>query len=214
MAGRKKQERMDALAAVPFVLQYQDEACFVWEQMFPSCGPYVIEVGCGDATFTVEHAKLRPKQLVIGVDIKGPRLWAGIREAMQRNLKNVAILRMPYNRLATMLPPQSVSDIWITFPDPKPKPCRAKQRPMSPQHLELYKNILTPDGLVHVKTDSALVWEYTLEVITELGLEVVERNDDVSDDVPKTSPRSIQTTYERAHRRDGRSIRYVSFRVK
>ncbi len=214
MAGRKKQERMDALAGIPFVLEYQDEACFAWEQAFPHLLPYAVEVGCGDAGFTVAHAKLRPEQLIIGVDIKGPRLWAGIREAVARNLKNVAILRMPYNRLATMLPPHSVSDIWITFPDPKPKPCRAKQRPMSPQHLAMYKQILTQDGLVHVKTDSDLVWEYSLEVIAELDLEVVERNDDVQKDLPETNPLSIQTTYERSHRRDGRTIRYVAFKMK
>lgn len=210
MGKRKKQQKMAALADVPFVLEQQDTACFLWREKFAQTPPYVLEIGCGHGTYTVELAKRNPNQLHIGLDIKGPRLWPGVRAVQEEHLGNVAFLRMPFEYIAQMLPSNSVSDIWITFPDPKPKPCRANQRATSPESLARYKNILTTNGVVHLKTDSDLMWQYTLDVIDELGCKVLQKINNVPADLPKDNVLSIETTYEAAHRKEGRMIRYIA----
>jgi len=211
MGKRKKQQKMAALAGVPFVLEEQDNACFLWREKFAQTPPYVLEIGCGHGTYTVELAKRNPSQLHMGLDIKGPRLWPGVRAVQEKNLPNVAFLRMPFEHIATMLPPASVSDIWITFPDPKPKPCRANQRATSPESLARYKTILAPGGTTHLKTDSDLMWQFTLDVIGKLGCNVLQKIDNVPANLSPDNLLSIQTTYEEAHRKDGRVIRYIAF---
>ena len=211
MGKRKKQEKMTALADVPFVLQEQDHTCFLWHQKFLQAPPYILEVGCGHGTYTVELARRNPEQLHIGLDIKGPRLWPGVRTAQEYGMSNVAFLRMPFEHIGSMLPPNSVSDIWITFPDPKPKPCRANQRATSPESLVRYKKVLAPGGKIPLKTDSDLMWQYTLDVIGKLGCNILQKIDNVPSDLSHDNLLSIQTTYEAAHRNDGRVIRYVAY---
>jgi len=47
-----------------------------------------------------------------------------------------------------------VAEIWITFPDPQIKYKRTKHRLTNIDFLHKYKNVLSSDGLVHLKTDS------------------------------------------------------------
>ena len=58
-----------------------------------------------------------------------------------------------------------VDKIWVTFPDPYPKPCKANKRLISPRFIELYKKVLKPGGTVHFKTDNTKLFEYSLEHI-------------------------------------------------
>ena len=78
--------------------------CSTQETPFPMAGhwrdkyfhndhPIVLELGCGRGEYTVGLSKKYPEKNFIGVDIKGARMWAGAREAIEQELKNVAFLR-------------------------------------------------------------------------------------------------------------------------
>jgi tRNA (guanine-N7-)-methyltransferase len=114
-----------------------------------------------------------------------------------------------------------VDEIWITFPDPQPQKTRIKKRLTSPQFLERYKTLLHPNGLVHLKTDSAPLYEYTLEVIKEMNLNLLESTSDlyallnsVSNTISNKFPTetfSIQTFYEKKFSEKGFKICYLKF---
>ena len=60
---------------------------------FKNENPIILELGCGKGEYTVELAEKNPHQNYIGVDIKGARMHVGAKQAIAKNLKNVAFLR-------------------------------------------------------------------------------------------------------------------------
>lgn len=182
---------------------------------FKRDAPLVLELGCGGGEYTVGLARLNPERNYLGVDIKGARLWRGARTAKEDGLKNVGFLRTHVDHLLRCFAPQEVDEIWLTFSDPQIG--KARKRLTSPLFLARYKEILRPGGVVHLKTDSPLLYEYTLEQIAENELPIHERSGNVYTDlVHRVSPLeqevlNIRTYYEQLWLDEGRTIHYVRF---
>jgi tRNA (guanine-N7-)-methyltransferase len=184
-------------------------ACF-----FPTKQPITLEIGCGHGAYTIGLARLFPEHNVIGIDIKGDRLWKGAKEAGATQLTNVAFLRAPVEQLMHFFAPSEVAEIWIPFPDPRPKNRDIKRRLTSPRFLALYQSILTKGGKVHLKTDSALLFSYTLELLQQQGLCLLEQTTDVYAATGSDTAmlqRSIQTAYEKRFLAQGLPIHYLCF---
>ncbi|HRD51782.1 MAG TPA: tRNA (guanosine(46)-N7)-methyltransferase TrmB [Flavobacteriales bacterium] len=177
--------------------------------------PLVLELGCGGGEYTVGLARLYPQRNFIGVDIKGARLWRGARTAQEEGLTNVGFLRTHVDHLLKCFGPQEVDEIWLTFSDPQIG--KARKRLTSPLFLNRYRQVLKPGGLIHLKTDSPLLYEYTLEMIAEHKLKVHEQSAEVyADLVHRVSPEeqavlNIRTYYEQMWLAEGRTIHYVRF---
>lgn len=182
---------------------------------FKRDAPLVLELGCGGGEYTVGLAQLQPEKNYIGVDIKGARIWRGAKTAKELGLHNVGFLRTHVDHILRCFGPQEVSEIWLTFSDPQIG--KARKRLTSPLFLARYKEILRPGGLIHLKTDSPLLYEYTLEQIAEHKLPTYEQSDNVYTDlVHRVSPEeqavlNIRTYYERMWLEEGRTIHYVRF---
>ena len=63
------------------------------ERYFHNDHPIVLELGCGRGEYTVGLAEKYPEKNFIGVDIKGARMWAGAKQAVQAGLTNAPFLR-------------------------------------------------------------------------------------------------------------------------
>jgi len=182
---------------------------------FKRDAPLVLELGCGRGEYTVGLARLQPKKNYLGVDIKGARLWRGARIAKEEGLTHVGFLRTHVDHILRCFGPQEVDEIWLTFSDPQlGKP---RKRLTSPLFLARYREILTPGGIIHLKTDSPVLYEYTLEMIAEHKLPLHEQSDNVyADLVQRVSPEeqavlNIRTYYEGMWLEEGRTIHYVRF---
>lgn len=177
--------------------------------------PLVLELGCGRGEYTIGLARLAPQKNYLGVDIKGARIWRGAKTAVELGLDNVGFLRTHVDHLLRCFGPQEVDEIWLTFSDPQIG--KARKRLTSPLFLARYKEILKPGGVIHLKTDSPLLYEYTLEQIAAQGLTIQERSAEVyAELVPRVSPEeqavlNIRTYYERMWLAAGRTIHYVRF---
>lgn len=177
--------------------------------------PLVLELGCGRGEYTIGLARLAPQKNYLGVDIKGARIWRGAKTAVELGLDNVGFLRTHVDHLLRCFGPQEVDEIWLTFSDPQIG--KARKRLTSPLFLARYKEILKPGGVIHLKTDSPLLYEYTLEQIAAHGLTIQERSAEVyAELVPRVSPEeqavlNIRTYYERMWLAAGRTIHYVRF---
>ena len=53
-----------------------------------------------------------------------------------------------------------VAEIWVTFPDPQPK--KERRRLVSPNFVERYRKVWGREGILHLKTDSRLLYQYLL----------------------------------------------------
>lgn len=180
-------------------------------QFFKNQNPIVLELGCGKGEYSVGLAKIFPNKNFIGIDIKGARIWRGAKTSLEENINNVGFLRTRIELITRFFAPNEVSEIWITFPDPQMKRRRAKKRLTSSLFLSLYQPFINNIAIVHLKTDSTFLYEYTQAVVNINGLEVIKKTSDLYAEHWTDAILSIQTHYEKLHIDDGDAIYYISF---
>lgn len=178
---------------------------------FNNNNPIVLELGCGKGEYTVNLARRYPDRNFIGIDIKGARFWRGAKTAIEENLKNVAFVRTHIEFIESIFGKDEVSEIWITFPDPQLKERRAKKRLTAPGFLNRYKNLLKPDGIVNLKTDSAELHQYTQEVLETNNHPFIKATADLYNSEFLNEELQIKTAYETVFLREGKKITYICF---
>ncbi len=187
-----------------------------WNNLFfKNNNPIIIELGCGKGEYSIELAKLNPEKNFIGIDIKGARFWRGAKTAIDEGLNNIAFVRSQIELIDKIFSKDEVSEIWITFPDPQIKFKREKHRLINLKFINLYKNILVPNGIINLKTDSEFLHGYMLGLINSTNfLELIYSNHDIynnsgaPDDVL-----SIQTFYELKFLKQKKPITFINFKV-
>jgi tRNA (guanine-N7-)-methyltransferase len=182
------------------------------KEVFKNDNPIVLEVGCGKGEYSVGLARKFPNKNFIGIDIKGARMWRGAKTAIEEGLDNVGFIRTKAELLESIFELGEISEIWITFPDPQMK--KERKRLTGTRFLKLYSNLLTKNGIIHLKTDSNFLYEYTSYVIKENNLLVdVDTNDlynsGMADDIL-----SIRTFYEQQFLDRGIPIKYQKFMLE
>lgn len=185
------------------------------ENYFKNNHPLVLELGCGKGEYTVGLAENNPNKNYIGVDIKGNRIWTGAKQALDKKLNNVAFLRTRIDFIDHCFLENEVDEIWITFPDPQPQKTRARKRLTHPIFTNRYKKFLKPKGIVHLKTDSTSLYEYTLEVIAENNYPLLWHTKDLYKNCPADRQEliHIKTYYEKLFTEKGEDIKYICFQI-
>lgn len=221
--GKNKLERFAELETLDNTLQPKLDNWYdafehkgKWnEEVFKNTNPIVLELGCGKGEYTVGLGRQYPEKNFIGVDRKGARIWRGAKTAKEEGLSNIRFLRTHIDKIDQFFAPGEVSEIWITFPDPQPQLSRVRKRLTAPKFLAKYKNLLAPNGIIHLKTDSQLLHEFTLEVIKEGGHKLLFATDNLYDKPEnKNDPiLGIRTFYESLFLKDGFTITYLKFQL-
>lgn len=184
---------------------------------FDNNNPIVLELGCGKGEYTIGLAKHFPEKNFIGLDIKGARIWVGAGEAMEKEMKNVAFLRAKIDFITDYFGLHEVDEIWLTFSDPQPK--KPRKRLTSSLFIDRYRQILKPGGIIHLKTDSDLLFESTLEEIKEHNYQLLESTwnlyHDMSQELDPVTKDifHIKTHYEKLFTAKGSVIKYCKFKV-
>jgi tRNA (guanine-N7-)-methyltransferase len=219
MAKRKLQRfeelnHLERIFQFPFPLLHTNEGLKGnWNKgIFRNDNPIILELGCGRGEYTVELAREYKESNFIGIDIKGARIWRGVKTINEENIFNAAFLRTHIEWLGQFFEKGEVQDIWITFPDPQPQLTRENRRLSNPDFLNIYKSVLRDKGALHLKTDNIGLFEYTVEMLNnEKGvLEVCTR--DLYSEAPEGFNLKIQTTYEKIFLKKGMTINYLRFR--
>ena len=168
-----------------------------WRELyFKNNYPLVLELGCGKGEYTIKLAEKYPGKNFIGIDIKGNRMWVGAKMALENMLKNVMFLRTRIEFIASFFDTDEVDEIWITFPDPQETNSRRRKRLTSSVFLKKYFGFLKKDGIINLKTDNDILYNYTLDLIKQNNLNITLSTFDLynSEFVAKAS--NIKTHYE------------------
>lgn len=187
-----------------------------WRELyFKNDQALVLELGCGKGEYTVGLGAANTHKNFIGVDIKGNRIWSGAKEALENKLTNVGFLRTRIDFIEYCFEKDEVDEIWITFPDPQPQSTRARKRLTHPMFTNRYKKILKPGGLVHLKTDSTSLYEFTLETIAENNFKLLWQTNDLYKNCPPDRQElvTIKTYYEKLFTDRGEDIKYIVFQI-
>lgn len=185
------------------------------EQFFKNNNPIVLELGCGKGEYTVGLGEKNRNKNFIGVDLKGNRIWTGAKYALENKLDNIAFLRSRIDFIENCFEKDEVDEIWITFPDPQPQKTRARKRLTNIRFLNYYKKILKPGGIIHLKTDSTSLYEYTLEVLKENNFPIIWHTNNLYKDCPTDRKEliEIKTYYEKLFTERGEDIKYILFQL-
>jgi tRNA (guanine-N7-)-methyltransferase len=178
---------------------------------FKNTAPVVLELACGKGEYTVNLAQLFPHKNFIGVDYKGNRIWRGAKTAIEDGIDNVGFLRIQIENLIDYFAPGEVDEIWITFPDPQPQLSREKKRLTSSRFLDMYKVLLKPGGIIHLKTDNDQLHAYSVEKIAETGMKQHVRTENLYHSPHADEVLSIKTYYEKKYLKDNKNINYLKF---
>ena len=185
------------------------------ERYFHNSNPIVLELGCGRGEYTVGLAQRYPDKNFIGIDIKGARMWAGAKQAVLANLPNVAFLRTNIELLPHFFAAGEIDEIWLTFCDPQMK--KATKRLTSSYFMARYRQLLKDNGLIHLKTDSPFLYQYTREVLKINDFAVLSDTADLyaEPDIPQLNEaRALQTHYEQQWLERGMTIKYLCWQLR
>ena len=172
-----------------------------------------IEVGAGDGMFSVQLAALHPEKFFVALDVKGDRLQKGAYEAESRGLRNINFVRSRADQISDLVTGHSVSDIWLTFPDPFPKKGSAGRRLTAPYFLTMYQQALKISGSLRLKHDNRDFFTWSLEQLVALNWDIKELSFDLhesslSDDF------KLLTTYEKKWLSEGLATNYVCAKLR
>ena len=183
------------------------------DAFFHNDHPIVLELGCGRGEYTVGLAQKYPDKNFIGVDIKGARMWAGAKQAVQQGLTNAAFLRTNIEFITSFFAKDEVDEIWITFCDPQMK--KATKRLTSTWFMQRYQQIVKPGGLIHLKTDSPFLYTYTTEMLRLNPYPVLANTDDLYGNPSDafSDARSLRTHYEQQWLDRGMTIKYIEWQL-
>lgn len=217
---KRKLERFKVIESQPNVVEPTKEFYHSikgnWNKdFFKNDNPITVELACGRGEYTIGLAKLFPDRNYIGVDIKGERIWKGSITATENNLTNAAFLRTMILLIENFFAEDEISEIWITFPDPRPRVRDIKRRLTSPRFLSIYKRLLKPGGYVRLKTDNTGFYEFTLEEVSQRDdITDLKFSDDVYNSELRPECFDIKTKYEQMFAAKGERIKYLRFQFK
>ena len=184
---------------------------------FKNENPVIIEMGCGKGEYTVDLSYKYPERNFIGIDKKGARMWRGAKTSSDENRPNVAFVRIRAENIGMVFGPDEIDEIWITFPEPQPNSPRHSKRFTSPEFINRYRQVLKPGGIIHLKTDNDMFYDYTLQVINEDGHHLLYSNNDLYANPGEPEVKDVidvQTHYEKIWLEQGLTIKYLRFRLK
>jgi len=209
--AHKKLKRFAELETFPNVLQFPLQMDGRWSSFFKNGNPIVLELACGKGEYAVGLGEMFPEKNFIGVDLKGNRIWVGAKKALEINLSNVAFLRTQIDKISEYFSKDEVTEIWITFPDPQLRTSKSKKRLTHPKFLRLYQQFLIPNGLIHLKTDSPDLYQFTKLVIEMYGCKIHKDQDDVYSLENVSKELKIKTHYESLDIAQSNRIHYLCF---
>lgn len=179
---------------------------------FKNNNPIVLELGCGKGEYTVGLGRKYKDKNFIGVDIKGARMWRGCKTSIEENLNNIAFLRTHVQIIDKYFSEGEVDEIWITFCDPQLK--KPNKRLTSPRFLDIYSRILKPGGIIHLKTDSQELYDYTLEeVLIPNNYKIHYNTNDLYSTDDMHEVKEIKTYYENIYLNENKPITYLEFEI-
>jgi tRNA (guanine-N7-)-methyltransferase len=181
---------------------------------FKNTHPITVELACGGGEYTVALARQYPNRNFIGVDLKGNRIWKGAQQALTENLDNVAFLRTHIEVIDRFFLKDEVDEIWITFPDPFPRPGQENRRLTAPYFNEKYRKILKKGGFMHLKHDDLEFFTYSKKVVSlEPAAQILYENLDIYASDLAFQELDIKTHYEQMHLSKGKTIKYLRYQI-
>ena len=177
-------------------------------ELFGRDAPLVVEIGSGTGEAVVAAAAEHPERNFLAVEVFVAGLARTLRRIEDAGLSNVRLVEAnAVEVLEHMLPPGSVEELWIFFPDPWHKAKHTKRRLVRDGFSAVAANALRPGGRMRLATD----WEdYAFQMREVLGAAPEFTSEHPGDWAPRFDGRTL-TVFERKAAKAGRRIHDLSY---
>ena len=102
-----------------------------------------------------------------------------------------------------------MSEILITFPDPRPKKRDIKKRLTNQNFISKYYKVLKNNGKLKLKTDDTILFEFSNQIINESKFSYLKKTNNLYKSKKFESIKEIKTKYENIFLKEGRNIKYL-----
>ncbi|WP_375384998.1 tRNA (guanosine(46)-N7)-methyltransferase TrmB [uncultured Microbacterium sp.] len=169
----------------------------------------IAEIGSGQGHAIVHAASTRPDDDFLAIEVFTAGLARTMLEADRAEARNLRLVEANAPEvLQHLLPPASLHELWVFFPDPWHKNKHNKRRLVTAEFAALAARSLTDGGVLRLATD----WEdYARQMRDVLDEAAGFMRDFEGEWAPRFDGR-VLTAFERKGAHAGRSIRDLSYR--
>ncbi len=163
-----------------------------WKNVFNNNNPIHLEIGCGKGNFIIGMAKAFPDVNFIALEKFESVLIRALEKIESEEIPNLKLINVDADTLLNIFATSEVDNIYLNFSDPWPKTRHAKRRLTYKTFLDIYSNILKDSGAIMQKTDNKILFEYSIESLSENNWVL----SNISVDLHSTDMFNIMTEYE------------------
>lgn len=127
----------------------------------------ILEIGIGMGEHFINQAKLNPNNLFIGAEVYLNGVANALKIAEKDNINNFKLWPNDIDMIIDKIPNNSLSGIYILFPDPWPKRKQNKKRMLNETRFNLFKDKLHPNGFFTFATDIDDYFSQVFNLITQ-----------------------------------------------
>lgn len=220
MRIRYKKWARPELEASEFYIDNPEEYKGKWHQVFKKKeNPIHLELGCGKGQFISKLASENLNINYIAIDLVDAMLGLAKRnvekEYKEKGIEpeNIILTRFDIERILLILDKlDKIERIYINFCNPWPKGKHRKKRLTHTRQLEKYKEFLTKDGEIYLKTDDDDLFASSLIYFEESGFEIKAKTYDLHNE--PIFENNIETEHEQMFTEQGIKIKALIARRK
>lgn len=175
--------------------------------IFGRDAPLTLEIGFGNGEALAARAAAEPERDFIGIEVHRPGVGRLLNGLETQSLDNVRLVSHDAVEVVNgMLPPASIDQVLIYFPDPWPKKRHHKRRLIQPAFLAALARVVKPGGRLELATD----WEdYALHMLETIAASPDFTNAAGSGNFAERPPYRPQTRFERRGLERGHGVRDI-----
>lgn len=138
-----------------------------FKEIFGNEQPVMMEIGFGMGHALLQLALTHPPYNFIGVEVYSPGVGALLHQVETLQCQQIRVCLMDVHTVLANIPDNTLTGIYIFFPDPWHKKRHHKRRLIQPDFIAALVKKLKPSGFIHLATDWEDYAKYMLTVCSQ-----------------------------------------------
>ncbi len=180
-----------------------------WESIFGRSAPLYLEIGIGNGEFIVWLAKNNPDSNFVGIEVSREYFKKAINRAIASGVTNLRLIRIEGAKaLSKLFDSESLSGLYLNFPDPWARKGRQERRLVNSGFVWLLADRLVLNGFFLMVTDYKPYAEEVLQFFSECPAFTLLWKEPMKQELPGY----YKTKYARKWLSMGLPIFYIGFK--